>query len=234
MLNYGKKSLRDALENNLDIKNIYLTNKNVSFIKTFNINNAKVNIVDESFFSNVKSINHQFIAYEIEKKNINLNDLLIYLKELETSIVLIVDSIEDPRNFGSILRSCDAFKIDAVFYKKHNQSPINDLVVTISKGATNYLNTCEVSNLNNLIENLKKLNFWIYSTTLSNNSIPYYKEKYPSKICIVVGNENTGISNLVVKNSDVLIHIPMLGKVQSLNVSVATGIILSYIRMKNN
>lgn len=231
MINYGKKSLQDAINNNVKIKNIYITSKNKEFINSLKITNTNINIVNDNYFKNLDYIKHQYVAYEIEKKNLNWKEVLEFLKTKTSSIILILDSIEDPRNFGSILRTCDAFSIDAVFYKKNNQAPLNELVSSISMGATNYLNICEVTNLNNLIKEFKLQNYWIYSTCLNKDSIPYYNEKYPSKICIIVGNENKGISELIIKNSDLNIYIPMSGHVQSLNVSVATSIILSYLRI---
>lgn len=231
MINYGKKSLLDAINNNLKISNVYTTEKTLSFLDQIKNKNFKINIVSEKYFDNLNNIKHQFIAYDIEKKNLTYKELLSKLSNHNSSIVLIVDSLEDPRNFGSILRTCDAFNIDAIFYKKDNQVSINEVVKSVSMGATNYLDVCEVTNLSNLINDLKKNNFWVYATTLKENSIPYYEEKYPNKIAIIVGNENRGISDLVSKNSDVNIYIPMEGHVQSLNVSVATGIILSYLRI---
>ncbi len=234
MINYGKKSLLDAINNNLKISNVYTTKKQYPFLDQIKNKNFKINIVSEKYFDNLNNIKHQFIAYEIEKRNLNYKELLSKLSNNNSSIVLIVDSLEDPRNFGSILRTCDAFNIDAVFYKKDNQASINEVVKSVSMGATNYLDVCEVVNLNNLINDLKKIDFWIYATTLKENSIPYYDEKFPNKVAIIVGNENKGISDLVSKNSDVNIYIPMDGHVQSLNVSVATGIILSHLKYIKN
>lgn len=234
MINYGKKSLLDAINNNLKISNVYITKKQYPFLDQIKNKNFKINIVSEKYFDNLNNIKHQFIAYEIEKRNLNYKELLSKLSNNNSSIVLIVDSLEDPRNFGSILRTCDAFNIDAVFYKKDNQASINEVVKSVSMGATNYLDVCEVVNLNNLINDLKKNDFWIYATTLKENSIPYYNEKFPNKVAIIVGNENKGISDLVSKNSDVNIYIPMDGHVQSLNVSVATGIILSHLKYIKN
>ena len=234
MINYGKKSLLDAINNNLKISNVYITKKQYPFLDQIKNKNFKINIVSEKYFDNLNNIKHQFIAYEIEKRNLNYKELLSKLSNNNSSIVLIVDSLEDPRNFGSILRTCDAFNIDAVFYKKDNQASINEVVKSVSMGATNYLDVCEVVNLNNLINDLKKIDFWIYATTLKENSIPYYNEKFPNKIAIIVGNENKGISDLVTKNSDVNIYIPMDGHVQSLNVSVATGIILGHLKYIKN
>ncbi len=229
MYNYGKKSLLDAINNNLKIIEIYTIKKNHEFIKSLNLLNIKINWVDESWFNKNNDVKHQFIAYTVDKKNISLKEMYNLLETKSQSIVLIIDEIEDTRNFGSILRTCDAFNIDAIFYKKNNQAQINDIVNTISVGATNYLNLYNSDNLNNVINNLKKFGFWVYATTLSNNSVAYNIEQYPNKVAIIVGNENKGISPLIIKNSDMQIHIPMFGHVQSLNVSVATGIILNHL-----
>jgi 23S rRNA (guanosine2251-2'-O)-methyltransferase len=96
-------------------------------------------------------------------------------------------------------------------------------------GAINNLNMFKVTNLSNEIDLLKKNGFWIYSSALSENSEDYNKVKYDKKLVLVVGSENKGVSKIILDKSDFIINIPMCGNVQSLNVSVATGILLSKI-----
>ena len=230
---FGKKALFDAINNFQTIEVVYLAKSNYFLVKELQEKNINYQIKDNNWFKQFNdSLNHQNIAFTIkQKEQISQKDLLNQLNKKDSSVVLIVDSIEDPRNFGAILRTCDAFGIDGIFYKKNNQVGINDLVNKVSMGATNYLNLCEVANLNQIVQKLKENGYWIYATTLNKQAIPYYKEKFPSKVAIIVGNESNGISNLLIKESDVSIYIPMEGHVQSLNVSVATGIVLSYLKI---
>lgn len=233
---FGKKALFDAINHHQNIIKVFLSKANANLLKELHAHHLDVEIKDNNFFKNFDiSLNHQGIAFLLEtKKQMNFKELLTHLNSLDSSIVLIIDSIEDPRNFGAILRTCDAFNIDAVFYKKNNQVGLTDLVNKVSMGATNYLNLCEVTNLSQTINHLKEANYWVYATTLNEQAVPYYQEKYPSKVAIVVGNENKGVSPLVIKQSDMSIYIPMSGHVQSLNVSVATGIVLSYLHHLKN
>jgi 23S rRNA (guanosine2251-2'-O)-methyltransferase len=96
-------------------------------------------------------------------------------------------------------------------------------------GAIQHLNLIKVSNLSQALEKLKKANYWIYTSCLDSGATDYRKIKYDKKSVLVVGNEENGVSPLIISNSDFLVKIPMLGKIQSLNVSVATGILLSRI-----
>ena len=138
----------------------------------------------------------------------------------------MLDSIQDPHNFGAILRTCDAFGVDAVVYKDDNQTQINDFVIKTSMGAINNLNLFKVTNFARAIELLKKSGYWIYASTLNKKAIDNTKVNYNDKTVIIVGNEHSGISKLTEKNSDELITINMYGNVQSLNVSVAAGILI--------
>lgn len=231
---FGKKALLDAINNHLPVEMVYLTKNNFNLIKELEDKDINYQLVNNNWFNKFdQSLNHQGIAFSVSiKQPLSAKQTYDLLKQKSESIVLIVDSIEDPRNFGAILRTCDAFNIDAVFYKKNHQVEVNDLVNKTSMGATNYLNLCEVANLNQVVQNLKDLGYWVYATTLNDKAVTYSSEKYPAKVAVIVGNENNGISPLLIKSSDMSIYIPMYGHVQSLNVSVATGIVLSYLKIK--
>ena len=138
----------------------------------------------------------------------------------------MLDSFQDPHNFGAILRTCDALGIDAVIYKDDNQAQINDFVIKTSMGAVNNLNLFKVTNFARTIELLKKSGYLIYASTLNEKAIDNTKVNYNDKTVIIIGNEHSGISKLTEKNSDELITINMYGNVQSLNVSVAAGILI--------
>lgn len=214
-------------KNQIIIVHVYKDNKKlINFLKT---NNIKLKIHhDKSWFNKFdKNLNHQFVVAEINT-SVKTNNLEFFLtnNKHKKSIILMLDSIQDPHNFGAILRTCDAFGVDAVIYKDDNQTQINDFVTKTSMGAVNNLNLFKVTNFARTIELLKKSGYWIYASTLNKKAIDNTKVNYNDKTVIIVGNEHSGISKLTKKNSDELITINMYGNVQSLNVSVAAGILI--------
>ena len=183
-----------------------------------------------SLFKGVK--NTQGIACEVKGfKTYELTSILKDTKSLQKSIILMLDSIEDPHNLGAVLRIADAFSIDAVIYKKTGQVGLNEIVAKVSTGAINYVKCCEVSNLNNAIKTLKENGYWIYAADGS-GTIDYYGLDYAAKSCLIIGSEGFGISDLTLKNSDFVIKIPMSGHFNSLNASNATAIIISEMYRK--
>ena len=174
--------------------------------------------------------NHQGIIVEtFPHEYSSLDDILKGAQGKKQPLILILDEIEDPHNFGAILRSADAFGVDGVIIKSKNQVPLNSTVAKVSTGAIEYVKVAEVSNLNNVIKVLKEKGFWIYAADGS-GKVDYQKVDYSGSVALIVGSEGRGISQLVMKNSDFIIKIPMSGHVNSLNVSVSTGILLSRIR----
>lgn len=176
--------------------------------------------------------NHQGVVLEVKPfEYSDLDSIISISKKKKSPLVLILDEIEDPHNFGAIIRSADAFGVDGIIIKNRNQVPINMTVTKVSTGAIEYVKIAQVSNLTNAIERLKAEGFWVYAA--DGEGKDYYNNlKYDGPIALVVGSEGNGISRLVLNNSDFIIKIPMEGHVNSLNVSVATGILLSRIRNK--
>lgn len=176
--------------------------------------------------------NHQGIIVEIQPHEYcSVDEIISASKGKKQPLILILDEIEDPQNFGAILRSADAFGVDGVIIKSRNQVQLNWTVAKVSTGAIEYVKVAQVSNLSNVIEKLKDNGFWIYSADGSGEK-SYAELDYSGSVALVVGSEGRGISQLVMKNSDFIIKIPMSGHVNSLNVSVSTGILLSRIRNK--
>ena len=144
-------------------------------------------------------------------------------------VILMLDGINDPHNLGAILRSADIFGVSGVIIPKHNQVMLNATVAKTSAGAINFVPVAIANNLNQVISLMKKKGFWIVSSDGSATQ-NYQDIVYDFPVGLVVGSEGEGISPLVLKNSDYIVKIPMYGKVNSLNASVAAGIFLSYIR----
>lgn len=232
MSNYilGKKSIMDAINNRVKIISIKASKRHFDFLKT--LDGISYEIVSKNFFNKYQG-NHQEIIAFIEQQQISytLDEIINLSNDNIQFTILIVDSIESPHNFGAILRTCAALNVDVVIYKNNNQVQINDVVIKTSLGALNYLKMCNVSNLNYVIDKLKNNGFWIYGSSLNDRSKDINSIDFADKSVILVGNENKGISKLTLDKCDYLFKIDMNDKIQSLNVSVATGIIL-YHRFK--
>ena len=159
---------------------------------------------------------------------IELGEFLEKIARDEKSIVLILDGVQDPRNFGAIIRSAEIFGVKGIIIPERNSVKINETVIKTSTGAIEHVDIVKVTNISDAIEKLKKLDFWVYGAEGSGSKY-YHEEKYPNKTALVLGSEGEGIRKKVKENCDILVKIPMHGKINSLNVSVAGGIILSEI-----
>lgn len=180
------------------------------------------------FYTGKKIDNSQGVAIYISNHDyyVEQQDAFENLDTKEKSIVLILDEIQDPRNFGAIIRSAEVFNVDLIIIPERNSVRINETVVKTSTGAIEYVKITKVTNLSDTINKLKRIGFWVYGAA-GEATIDYNLETYPNKIALVLGNEGTGIRKKVREHCDKLIKIPMYGKINSLNVSVATGILLS-------
>lgn len=160
---------------------------------------------------------------------LDLIEVIRRSKKVEVPVIVILDGINDPHNLGAILRCCDVFNVSGIIISKHNQVPLNATVAKTSAGAINFVPVSLVNNLNQAIQTLKDNGFWIISTDGS-ASINYQDIKYDFPVGLVIGSEGLGVSKLVLKNSDYVVKIPQFGHVNSLNASVACGVLLSRIR----
>ncbi|MDE6473345.1 MAG: 23S rRNA (guanosine(2251)-2'-O)-methyltransferase RlmB [Ureaplasma sp.] len=234
---FGPKAINEAINNQYTkIKKIYLTKNKSSFLSNLNDKNINYQFVNDDYFNKFdSSLNHQFICAEIESNNY-FNSIEQWIKinnnQDKKQLILILDEINDPRNFGSIIRTSYGLGVDAIIYKKDNQVQINDLVQKTSMGATSFIPLIKVSNLARTIETLKDNGYWIYASVLSDKSQDCSKIQYDNKTALIIGNENKGISDLLIKKSDFHIKINMSNNFDSLNVSVATGILVFNILNK--
>ncbi len=173
------------------------------------------------------------IAVKSDQKYSSLEELISLSKQKRYPLLLILDSIQDTHNLGAILRSAECAGVDGIILTKYNSAPINETVNKTSAGAISYLKICTVNNLSVSIKQLKENGFWIVGSSLD-NSKNYNEVDYKIPVALIVGNEEKGIRKLTADNCDFIVSIPMNGKVQSLNVSVATGILLFEILRQRN
>lgn len=144
----------------------------------------------------------------------------------DKSLILVLDGIQDPRNFGAIIRSAETFGVSGIVIPERRSVKINETVIKTSTGAIEHVPIVRVTNLSRAIEALKKLDYWIYGAEASGDKF-YHEEKYPNKSVLVLGSEGFGIKQKVKEQCDILVKIPLKGKINSLNVSVAGGILLA-------
>jgi len=236
----GRKPVLEALNSNEEIEQVYLL-----FGQQGNIINAirvaakkrgiKCNQIPlERFRTYTPDKNAQgVIALKQDFKFSSLDEILSIAKKSLLPIILILDEIQDPHNVGAILRSAECSGVNGVILTKHNSATITSTVTKTSAGATEHLKICQINNLSQTIDELKEKGFWIIGSTLE-GAKNYAEVDYKIPIALIVGNEEKGIRKLTATKCDFLVKIPMSGKIQSLNVSVATGILLFEILRQRN
>ena len=143
----------------------------------------------------------------------------------EAPFILILDGIEDPHNFGSIVRTAETAGVHGIIIPKRRNVQVNSTVVKVSTGATSYVKIARVNNLNDTIRKLKDAGLWVIGTDGDANTM-YYNQDLKGPLAVIIGSEGYGMSKLVKENADILIKIPMKGKITSLNASVSAGIVI--------
>lgn len=165
--------------------------------------------------------NQGFIAYVSDYKYFELEDV-IEACENKDGLVVVLNEILDPHNLGSIIRVCECAGADGIIIGKDRSASVSDTVMRISAGALNHIKVAKVTNINTAIDKLKENGFWVYGAEVGGGNI--YKSNLTGKICLVIGGEDSGVKRLTKEKCDGIISIPMFGKVNSLNASVACGI----------
>ena len=211
---YGKNVAKDI---NSKIEKVYVSNnfKDKEILKNIK---APIVYVDKNKLDKMVDGVHQGIVLKIadyEYKDIS---------ELNSDIVVMLDHLEDPHNFGAIIRTCEAAGIKDIIIPRDRSVKVSSTVMKTSAGCLDRVNIYEVTNLVQTINYLKKNNYWIIGTDVEGTD--YKKIDYNGKIVIIIGNEGNGISRLVKESCDFIASIPMQGEVNSLNASVAAGIII--------
>lgn len=140
-------------------------------------------------------------------------------------LLVILDGVEDPRNFGAILRTAECAGVDGVFIPERRAVGLTETVVKSAAGATEYVKVAKAANINRLIDDLKEKDIWVVGTS-GESTTDYTDWDWTQPSALVLGNEGSGLHRLVAENCDVLVKIPMYGKIDSLNVSVAAGVVL--------
>ena len=151
-------------------------------------------------------------------------DEILADKSPEGNFIVILDGVEDPHNFGSIIRVCDCAGVDGIIIENRHSCSVNETVYKTSCGAVNYVKIAKVGNINDIIKSLQKENIWVYAMEAHGEEIS--KTNLTGNIAIVMGSEGNGVSALTQKLCDGVVSLPMFGHVNSLNVSTATSAVV--------
>ena len=225
MLVYGKNVVREILESNTKIYKVFL-DKNFNddeLLKLVHKKNLKIFHIDRNKLNKMcdNGIN-QGIALDIEEYHyLELDDIV---NDEKANFIVMLDQLEDPHNFGAIIRTCECAGVDYIIIPKKRSVNVTSTVYKTSVGALNNMKIVEVTNLNNTIDKLKKLGFWVYGADAGSKD--YRSVKYDSKTLLIIGSEGFGMKRIVKEACDEIVSIPLKGNVTSLNASVAAGILI--------
>lgn len=229
----GRNSVLELLDSDRDINKIFIEKgeKHGSINKIIaKAREKKVVIVEvdrQKLNKMAQTENHQGVIAIVPPFNYcEVKDILdeAYRKN-EKPFILILDGIEDPHNLGAIIRTAETAGVHGIIIPKRRACNVNSTVYKVASGAVEHMKIARVNNLNDEIKYLKDNDVWVYGTAVEASKY-YYEENLTGAIAIVIGNEGKGMSNLVKENCDVLLKIPMKGKISSLNASVSAGIVM--------
>ena len=225
MLVYGRNVINEILDNNTKIYKVFLDNNfndqellskiNKKNLKKFHMDKNKIDrMCNNSTNQGIAADIEEFKYYDI--KEIENND--------KCNFIVMLDSLEDPHNFGAIIRTCECAGVDYIIIPKNRSVSVNSTVYKTASGALSHMKIVEVVNLSNTIRKLKNLGFWVYGADMA--GVDYRSIKYDTKTCLVIGSEGHGLKQIVESSCDQIISIPMKGKINSLNASVSAGILI--------
>lgn len=221
MVIYGLNVLKEMDKKR--IKKVYTSRKDIlSYLKD---NNIKYEFVDKKKLDKMASGNNQGVVIEALEYD------YYALDDIKGSFIVALDHLEDPHNFGAIIRTCVAAGIKEIIIPKDRSVQVNSTVVKTSVGMIEHIHIIMVSNLVMALKKLQEKGYYVYVSDMAGEN--YENIEYNLKKVLVIGNEGKGVSHLVKENSDALIKIPMAKEAESLNASVAAGILIYGMRDKS-
>lgn len=233
----GRNAVREALNSDVNILKIMASNSSrdkvlLDILDLAKRKNVKIQYLDNRLLDKECENNQGIIAETSDFKYSSVGDILqVAIDKNKNHFILILDGIEDPHNFGSIIRVAECLGVDGIIISKNRACPVTDTVSKVSAGAIEHIKIAKVTNINTEIERLKEKNIWVYACELGGEDLD--SANLSGNIAIVMGSEGKGVSTLTRKLCDGVVTMQMYGKVNSLNVSVATGIVLYEIVRKN-
>jgi len=229
----GRNAVIEALKGERTIETLYIANSKLegSINTIVGIAKEKRIIIKEVDKRKLDSMcdgaTHQGVIAKVTPyKYSEVSDILALAEERgESPFIVILDEVEDPHNLGSIVRTAELFGVHGIIIPKRRSASVSATVYKSSVGAIEHVKIAKVTNLNATIEDLKEKGIWVYGADIRAEEYSYQVD-FGGPCAIIIGNEGRGISKLTVQKCDKLIKIPMVGKINSLNASVAGGIIM--------
>ena len=225
---YGKNVAREKINSGEKINKIFLADKfnDRELMSLIREKKIKYNIVPNKYLDSEVDGLHQGIILEVD--DVETYDLN-YLNKIKKNkpILVMLDHLEDPHNFGAIIRTCEALGIDGIIIPNDRNVGVNATVVKTSAGAIYNMPIIRVANLGATMRKLKDMGYWLVGTDMDGEN--YTQIDYNMPVCLVIGNEGKGMGKVIRDNCDYIAKIPMIGKINSLNASVSCGIVLAQI-----
>lgn len=236
MIISGKNSITEALKSQTSINKIQIVKNGRGFesmIELAKQKKVRFEFVDKEVLDRQSQFHQGVIADVIDFEYCEMEDILAFAQKMDQPpFILVLDGIEDPHNFGAIIRSAECAGVHGIVISKHRAVPVNETVVKTSAGAISNMKIARVTNINQTLDYLKENNVWVFGAESKGESI--YKTNLTGAVAIVIGSEGQGISRLTLEKCDGIISLPLYGKVNSLNASVACGIVLYEVLRQNH
>ena len=229
----GRNAVIETLKGDRTIETLYISNNKLEGSINTIISLAKekrvlIKEVDKRKLDSMcdGGVHQGVIAKVTPYKYSEVSDILALAEERgESPFIVILDEVEDPHNLGSIVRTAELFGVHGIIIPKRRSASVSATVYKSSVGAIEHVKIAKVTNLNATIEDLKQKGVWVYGADIRAEEYSYQVD-FSGPCAVIIGNEGRGISKLTVQKCDKLIKIPMVGKINSLNASVAGGIIM--------
>jgi len=225
----GRNAILELLKTDKEIDKVLVRNdlKDDASKRVINVirsKRVKIQLVDK-FVIDKESENGRsqgFIAFVSDYKYFDIEDIIDDCDGKKDALIVILSEVTDPHNLGSVIRVCECAGVDGIVIGKDRCASVSDTVMRISAGALNHVKVARVTNVNQTIDKLKDAGFWVYGAEANAGSI--YDTDLTGKTCLVIGGEDSGVKKLTQEKCDGMVSIPMKGKVNSLNASVACGV----------
>lgn len=229
----GRNAVIEALKGDRTIETLYISNNKLegsinTIVSLSKEKNILIKEVDKRKLDSMcEGETHQGVIAKVTPyKYSEVSDILELAEARgEHPFIVILDEIEDPHNLGSIVRTAELFGVHGIIIPKRRSASVSTTVYKSSVGAIEHVKIAKVTNLNSTIEELKQKGIWVYGADIRAEEYSYQVD-FSGPCAVIIGNEGRGISKLTVQKCDKLIKIPMVGKINSLNASVAGGIIM--------
>ncbi len=218
---FGKNVFNELRDNVKSIKKVYIANNfnDKEIIHFIQENNISYATMDSRKMDKMVEGHHQGIVIVIDEYEYS-----DYKDMMNDKVVVMLDHLEDPHNFGAIIRTCEAAGIKSIIIPKDRSVSVTSTVMKTSAGALEHVDIAMVSNLVNVIDDFKKNGYFVYAADMDGDN--YKNVDYGDKVLLVIGSEGNGVGRLVKKNCDQILAIPQYGHVNSLNASVAAAILI--------